>query len=332
MRKAPNLSGILGSCLLLATSFAAARAQTHTTDELAALLPASDVMIATDAGRALRELLPRLKALGINDIDQIAADIENFSRIAGVDPQKLGPAVAGLRLKGLGLGGGAIVLSGLDLDAKRVEAAAAAANWQFHTIDAEGKNLYRIVRTRPAPDGAAASADPPAPPKTDEIFFALPGGGRLIAGDGESVRAALGAPSSEVNAALRAAIKEAPDAAIARFSAQLPAEIKAMLEDQGDLFKQLAAVQVIFGSLDIAASGDASIEARLRTASAAEAAEMETGLKSLVFFAKSLLGSTDDPKMQPVSQLIDQIKVVTAAGDVRLSVTIPKALLDEWAK
>ena len=109
-------------------------------------------------------------------------------------------------------------------------------------------------------------------------------------------------------------------------------DLKTMLESQGDLFKQLAAVKAIFGSLDLAASGDAAIDARLRTGSGAEATEMGTSLKSLVFLAKSFLGGSQDPKMVAITQLVDQVKIVTQASDVTLSLTISKALLEQWGK
>jgi hypothetical protein len=303
---------------------------------LAALLPASDVLVIADVPRAMRDLVPRLKALDIGDIERIANEVENFARLSGVDLQKLGAVAIGLKLNGLSIASGTLAVAGIEADAKRIETAAIAAKWQFETIDVGGKTIYRLSRLKateateaPATNGAA----PAPPPKIEEIFFALPGGGRLIAGDQMSVKSAILAttPAPE-NLGLRASVKEAKGAAIARFSAQLPADLKTMLESQGDLFKQLAAVKAIFGSLDLAASGDAAIDARLRTGSGTEATEMETSLKSLVFLGKSFLGSSQDPKMVAINQLIDQIKIVTQASDVTLSLTISKALLEQWSK
>lgn len=303
--------------------------------DIAALLPSSDLVLLADVARAQKELVPILKKLDIGNVDAVAADIESFARLSGVDLARLGPAVIGLRFNGLSIGSGALLLEGINLDAKQVETAATGANWKVETVAGEG-SLFRLSRTRPVAAQPAANAPAPAP-KVDEIFVALLGSGRIAFGDQPSVRSVLAAalaPPAEgaTNALARKTLEETRQTALVRFAGGLPADLKAMLEGQGDLFKQLAAVKVIFGTLDLTAAGDAAIEARLRTGSGPEAAELETSLKSLVTLAKSFLGGSQDPKMLAINQLIDQIKVATAASDVELSVTIPKALLDEWGK
>src|SRR5262249_11767121 len=66
-------------------------------DEPAGLLLASDFITVFDAERAFNELLPRLTALNISDVDEIIKEIHEFTSRTGIDLSKAKNVALGLR-------------------------------------------------------------------------------------------------------------------------------------------------------------------------------------------------------------------------------------------
>ena len=290
-------------------------------DDLLALLPESDLVAIVDVPRAFRELLPILKSLDLGGTGAIAADIEEFFPSAGIDPTKVTAAVGGIRLAGLSVRGVTLVAEGIDLDPKNIAAAATKKNWKFENTTAGGP-VYKL--SRPA-TGAAS------PAQSAELFFASLGSKRFVTGDSEGVQAAI----ANANGAKKGAgavqisgLKLTSPASLTRFALVIPRDLRELLDSQGDLFKQLAAVKVIFGTADLTGDQSVAINANLSTNSRDEAAQLEGGLKSLVTLGKSFLGGDGGQ----IAQLLDQIKTGTSDADVVLSLTVPKALIDQLSK
>jgi len=312
------------------TERAASARASSSVDELVALLPAMDMVAVIDMPRAMRELLPRLKTIDVGGISRLAKDIEEFTRMAGIDATKISSAVAGLTIDGLSAKGGALVIEGVDIDPKRIETAVTASHWQFQKIDQKGSSLYRLSRVKQSEAGTENAQE-----KSEEVYFALLGPQRAVAGDLATVKDVAGAQAArnaETNATLRSALKETRSSGLIRFALSLPEGLRQMLDGQGDLFQQLAAVKVILGALDMAGDQSAQFDARLRTNSKEDAAQLATNLKSLVTLGRSFLGGDQNAKSQIIGQLLDQVQIAPQAGDVSLSLLVPKALLDQWAK
>ena len=58
---------------------------------------------------------------------------------------------------------------------------------------------------------------------------------------------------------------------------------------------------------------------------------LEDGLKGLVSLIKGIFGA-GDPKTDFIGQLLDQIKIGSKVSDVSLSITLPRAMLDQLSK
>ncbi len=330
MRK--SISWTIALSLILATSIGAGATRppgvgpNASVESLLALLPDSDVVAVIDMPRAARELLPLLKMIDLAGISKLAADFEEFAALAALDPAKISSAVLAVKMEGLKVRGGVLIVEGIELDSKAMEAAASTKRWKFQTVDQQVRPIYRIERPAPA-------ADPAATAKSDELFFAALGSKRAVAGDIASVKnvlrnlpdtSAIAPPAPNVT--LQAALKQANPSSLARFALALPADLRQLLDGQGDLFKQLAAVKVIFGTLDMTSDKSAAIKAMLSTNSRDEATQMEASLKSLVALGKSFLGGDQ------IAQLLDQVQIGVQESDVSLSLVIPKALLDQLTK
>lgn len=331
MRKLLVLSIVFG--LMLTASpvrTSTVTAASSPVESLLALLPDSDIVGVIDMPRVSRDLLPVLKTIETAGIARLAADFEDFAASAGLDPSKASSAVVGVKLAGLKIGGGVLVAEGIDIDPKAIEKAALAKAWKFRVIDPETRPVYELERVVPP---AAGTTDPP---KSDSMFLASLGGKRVAAGDLNSVKAvaanASNASRTAGNLIARGGIAQNTAAGLIKFSLVIPDDIRQMLDGQGELFKQVAAVRVIFGTLDITADQSASLAARLATNSKDEALQMGTSLKSLVGLGKALLGGSDDPLMKGIAQLVDQVQIGSAESDVTLNLLVPKSLLDQLTK
>ena len=309
--------------------------KTASTDDLLALLPESDFLGIVDAGRAFTDLLPRLKSIWPSGFASLTRGLESFTTKTGIDPTQLKSAVFGAKMTGSGSGQGVVILQGANVDPKRVEAAVQLEKGEFKTQDYKGKSIFTVIPPPPPPAPKPESGSEPAkqPEKASPLSFSLLGNQIVAVGDIPCIQSVLdnqaAPPKTNPNAQLGAALKETKSGLL-RFAAVLPESLRQSLSGNGDLFKQIAAVKMILGSFDFANDFSAALDTRLRTASASDASQLESSLKSLVVLAKSFLGN--DQKLAVFSQLLDQVTIAAQSNDVKLNVAVPRALIDQLGK
>lgn len=305
-----------------------AKKATATVEELVALLPASDGIGVIDAGRAFNDLLPRLAGLTVGGVDKLAREIQDFTGKTGIDPSKIQTAVISLRMNGT-KANGAVIVQGVDLDDKKVEAAIKAYHAEFNATEYKGKQIFNIAVKAKGPSAGSVAL------KTDETSLATLGQQRLVFGDLGAVKNVIdiqsGAAKGGVSPAMVGALKETKESALIRFALNLPENLRQEASNQGDLFKSVAAIKLILGTFDVTGDFNLSLDTILRTASQNEAAELETGLKGLVSLVKGFL-TGGDPKADLFNQLLAQVKIGSKLNDVSLSINLPRALIDQLTK
>lgn len=104
--------------------------------------------------------------------------------------------------------------------------------------------------------------------------------------------------------------------------------LSAMLPvDNDDLGKKVAAVQVVSGSIDLAAAG-LTIAAVAKTPSAAEALSLKDLLEVLRDMGGLVWGQSKNADKQLYSRSLRAVKLGTRAADVTLDITIPQSDID----
>src|SRR5215813_3722947 len=281
-------------------------------DEPAGLLLASDFITVIDAGRAFNELLPRLTALNISDVDELIKEIHEFTSRTGIDLSKAKNVALGLSINGKDVNGAAVV-SGLDVDENVIEAAIKAYQADYRASEYNGKWIYIT------PSGGTAAV------KADETAFASLGQQKLVLGDLNAVKSVIdihsGAAKGGVSFAMIAALNETRESALVRFIINFLEIWRREILKQDGFFKSIASIKMILGALDTADDSSLSLGAILRTASQNEASDLESDLKALV----SLVGGypSDDPKLEIFGQMLDPVKIGSERNDVSLAVTAP---------
>jgi hypothetical protein len=307
-----------------------AAAPATATDELIALLPASDLVGTLDVNRAFNELLPKLADITAGGLDKLAKSIQEFTRKTGVDPARIQNAVFSLSLNGT-QGMGVLIIQGIDPDAKQIEAVMKEFGAEFKTSEYKGKTVYNVVTKVKGPSAGPLSV------KTDEIALAALGGPRVAFGDLGAVKQVIdiqsGAGRGGVTPEMAGALNETRASALIRFALNIPENLRAEAAGQGDLFKSIATIKMILGAFDAAADLSLSLDAIIRTASPKDATELESGLKGLVDLVRSIFGGgSGDPKTDFFGQLLDQVKIGSKLNDVSLSITLPRSLMDQLSK
>ncbi len=296
--------------------------------DLIAMLPASDLIAVVDVGRAFNELLPKLAGFSTGGLDKLAASIQNFTTKTGVDPSKIRNAVFSLSMDGP-QGTGVLILQGIDPDAKQIEAVMKEFGSEVKASDYKGKTVYSVLSKVKAPSAGPLSI------KTDEIALAPLGSQRVAFGDLKVIQQVIdiqsGAAKGGVTAAMTGALNETRASALIRFALNIPESLRSEAANQSDLFKSVGAIKMILGVFDVASDFSLSLDTVMRTTSQTDATELENGLKGLVELVRGIIGS-GDPKTNLFSQLLDQIKIGSKVNDVSLSITLPRALIDQLAK
>lgn len=297
-------------------------------DELVAMLPASDLIAVVDAGRAFNELLPKLASLTIGGVDKLSKSIQDFTLKTGVDPSKIQTAVIGVGMDGP-QGSGVVLIQGIDANSTQIEAAMKEFGSEFNTSDYKGITIYNVLSKAKAPSAGPLSL------KTDDLALAALGRQRVALGDMKVVKQVIdvqtGAAKGGVSAAMKGALNETRSSALIRFALNVPETLRAEAANQGDLFKSVAAIKMILGTFDVAADLGLSLDAVIRTASQNDATELENGLKGLVGLGRDIFGG-GDPKTNPIAQLLDQVKIASKVNDVSLSISLPREILDQLTK
>ncbi|MFN0110702.1 MAG: hypothetical protein ACKVZH_17730 [Blastocatellia bacterium] len=298
-------------------------------DELLALLPASDLLAVIDLNRLFNQLLPSLAGTQTGGLDKAARELAEFAQNTGIDTSKVKRAVLGFNMNGL-QGTGAIIVSGVDLTIPQIEAAMKELKAEFKTSDYNGKTLFSVTSKVKAPEIGPLSLN------TDQLALAALGGQRFVLGDVSAIKKvidiAAGSAKGGVKPELAAALGEAKASALARFAFSIPESLKTEAADQGDLFQSISTIKAVFGALDATADLTLLLDTVMRASSQKDANELADSLKGLLSLARGIFAGGDDAQSATIGKLLDQIKIVSKLSDVSLSISLPRATLDQLLK
>lgn len=307
-------------------------------DELVALLPASDGIAVVDVGRIFGEIIPQIKAMTADGGAKFTKELDAFVAETGLDPSKITAAVIGFKMSAAdpSKGNGAAIIQGLTLDSARIEAAVKLQKGEFKTVEYKGQKIYVTSSPKEAnkgegekKEGAAARLD-----MKEDLAFAQLEGNRISAGSLDGVKAVIdakGTPATTANAKLSESLKQTPNGLI-RFAVNIPPSTAQALTSQGDLFAQMAAIKMVFGSFDLSKDFSATLDAKMRTSTNDEATRIAASLNGLVEAVKPMLGGNSNPLMDAVGQALDKLKIGSQATDVSLTLVVPRSLFDAWVK
>jgi len=132
-------------------------------------------------------------------------------------------------------------------------------------------------------------------------------------------------PGIVQNTKLGTAISQNPAAAI-RFAAEMTSSTTAGIAS-GQFPLDLSSVKMVFGTVDVASNIE--VNATLRSDSLEPAKAMADQLNALLGMAKAFLGSSNDPKMAPIGEVLKTVTVSLVDSDVKISGNVTPEILSQ---
>lgn len=290
-------------------------------------LPASDVIVYADTGRAISETLPAVLASQPAALARINSQLDKFQTESGIDPRSFQSIAAGLRF-----------VSGTDFRAVVI----ARGNFNSDTLINAGLNAAKAKCAGFKPDeqqyrdhklyvfnSKANVCGGSVGPRSGADSFAVTAldAGTLAGGDLESVRAALdvaaGSGARVESELLELATTSA--SALVGFSGKVPAAFIKQLGSQTDpLTKNLAGVRLFYGHVSTTTS-DAETFIALRTENADQAhniAEAAKAFKTLSGFGDSNVAIPSTGVVVGVPTILKNLNITDQGNEVQFSLKL----------
>jgi hypothetical protein len=315
-------------------------------DDSVALLPKSDVVVVIDVNRLVNDIVPKVKQAWPTDFAKVEKELTEGMAKAKVDIYKIKTLSIGLKLFG-DTTTGAMIVEGLPLTAE-MTADTTSSSYKGKTLYVEKPEAAKAKaaaagKAKPA-TGAKAAAEPSLTNVAglagsvgnsllnQKTAFVQLDDARLAIGDESEVKtvidALVGSPNdNNLGGDLAAALKETSTTGLIRLAVNVPDSLRQMAAGE-DFLKNLAVTKMVLGTVDITSDLSLLLDAKLRTGSADDATKLHESLAALLGLGKMMLGGNQDPTMQMVTKLLDQIKLNLQAKDVALGLTVPREVFD----
>lgn len=294
-------------------------------DELLALLPESDLIAMVDLPTILSDLLPRLDKAGVKALQPLALAVRSIATRAGVETRQLGWGAIGLSLQSFEATG-ILLVKGFDPDLKVVEDLLRQYKLEYKATQHDGVTILSLTAPPALPSIGPLTLN------TAELAYASLGQGIVAIGDLSRVRKAIdrrkAVSVSGPTPALVSALREDLTPALLRFAFALTPGMREEALNQGDLFRSIATVRVVQGTLRVSPDLEVDLNTLMRTSAAGEAAELEQGLKGLLNLARVLLANGN----QPLTDILNRVRIAVRSADVALSVSLPSTFIERLGR
>jgi hypothetical protein len=324
-----------------AASRSAAMAQSPVESALA-VLPSSDMLAVVDAERLIRDVLPKIKMLMPDGGADMMKEVEEFKNKTGIDIWQLKSITIGANLSGTTPSAFAAVFDGVEVNAKLLPAIVAAdKNSEFEKMDYKNQTIY-VIKTKKENKGKSGDSSDPTAVVREAVGSAIDEDmalvqldtTRVVVGTKDGVKKVVdvkeGAPRA-AGSEMSAVLSLAKSNAVIRYATIFPESARQMAAGQ-DLVKELAAIKLVAGSLDVGDDLSLFIDSVMRAGTTAEAGKVETTVNQLLGLVRLFTSSSQEPWVGPVNNLLSQVKVSTKDTDVSVGMTVPRSLMDEISK
>lgn len=314
------------------------KAAVRQTNQLAANLPASDMVVRIDLQRLMNVALPQILSakpqmlMDVNNkIDEIKSqtgiDLRQFEQLAvGVNYVQTAPQIdLEPVIFARGKFNAEAFLSVMKLVAKE--------NYREEKVGA--KSIYIFAIDKIFPDNKPPANKPATPDIIDRMFDKLSketavtviDGNTLALGTTARIRETAGG-KSHISQEILSLVNRNPNTVLS-FGGNMPAGVSQLLKfaEADDLGKTIDSIRQAYGSAD-AAGGNAAITVTAKTTSAAQATGLENTVSGLQMLGKSMIGGMNGSDKQVYARMIENAKITRTANEVMLKLQIPQSDID----
>lgn len=314
------------------------------TNQLAALLPASDAVMTIDVKRLFTDALPQILSGASPQLAGIVGKIDEIKAKTGFDLRQFEQVVVGVssRQAAQELDFQPVILARGTFKASALIAVGkTAANGKYREEKLGEHSIYVFSPQELFPKKTSSSnaTVKPGAAKTPSVFeramdkmidnlsrevaVTVFDENTLAIGTAARVRESLGSSTGRVGADVLSLIDRRPNA-VAAFGLKLPNGVSELIPnlDNDEIGKNLDAIRYLAASFDVS-DGDATISVLARTLGAEQAKSLHEQIQGLQSLGKMLVGGKSADR-QVFARMIESVKIARAANDVTLDLQIPR--------
>lgn len=326
---------------LFAFSFGT-KTSAKTTAELAALLPASEIVVTFDAQKIFSTALPQILSSNPEKLAEINAKIDGFKNKVGIDARQFEQVAVGMKTTQTGAQTTEldpfILARGSFNSNQQITAAKLFLKGKYKEEKIGNRTIY-IFNIEPKSDSGTTS---PTPAKNSmmgkilnglfkniskEIAVTAYDDNTLALGSTERVREAFGTKKSKVSAEILALANKNPNA-ILSFGGKMPKGLGAFLPlDNDELGKTIDAINQVSGWLDVA--GDkANLLVSAKTLKQEDAEQLYDTIDAARSLGKMFLSGNKNEEKQVYARMIDNAEITRTGTEVSLALEVPQSDID----
>jgi hypothetical protein len=316
----------------------AKRKQKLQTNQLVAMLPASDGVVTLHVQRFFSDALPTILSGNKGMLADVIAKIDAMKQKTGIDIRSFDYVAAGVVVKSTEVKTSdfePVVIARGNVDTtKLIAAAKIAANGKYREERFGDKVIYIFPAKEIAEANKPASADPNTAKLADklmghalsEVALSAISPNTIAFGKPERVRETIEG-KTRVGSDLVELLNQ-KELVVANMASKVPTGLGAFLPLEDDnLGKSLDSIRYIFGSMDVS-GGTAMMNVTARTEKNADAQNLFETVDGLKAVGGMLLGGSKRPDQQLYARLISNAKLSKIGSDVAMDLSIPQTDMD----
>jgi hypothetical protein len=323
------LSNLAGSTL---AGVSDARKNKLQTNQLVAMLPASDGVVTMNGRRFFDDALPKLLSANQKMLGDMLAQIAEMEQKTGIDLRRFEYIAAGFNTTQVAPGKydfQPVVIARGDISGDSIIAAAkAASGGKYREERFEGKVLY-IFQTKDlaaANKPAAAGTVGKVTGQFPEVALSVVGPSTVVFGMPDRVRTSIEG-KTRIGTDLVDLLNR-KEITVVNMAAKMPSGVGAFLPlDDDNLGKSLDSIRYIFGNMDVVGE-ETQMNLTARTVQPVDAQNLFDTLDGLKSLGGMLLGGSKRPDQQLYARLLQNAKLSKAGSDVALDIKLPQSDVD----
>jgi hypothetical protein len=315
------------------------RASAKNGSELAALLPASDIVVTMDAQKTFNTALPQVLSANREMLDKINGKIDSLKTKIGIDARQFEQVAVGAKTKQISASKTDIepfiLARGTFDSAQLVTAAKLFSKGKYKEEKIGSRTIYIFKISEIAPQNKQQTSgsffdkmiDKMLTGISDEIAVTTFDTNTLAFGTAARVREAFTNEKSRVSAEVLALATRNPSAVI-NFGGKMPKGAGVLLPlDNDELGKTIDQINQFSGSLDIA-GGKTNLFVMAKTLKEEDAEAIYDLIDVLRSFGKMALGGNKSADKQVYARMIENANITRSGTEISLALEVSQSDID----
>ncbi len=309
------------------------------TSELAALLPASDIVVTMDAQKTFNTAVPQVLSANQEMLDRINAHIDGVKTKLGIDARQFEQVAVGATTRQISPQQTEvepfILARGTFNSAQLITIAKLASKGKYTEEKIGSRTVYVFkinelsAQNKPKANNSffGKMMDKMLKSLSNEIAVTAFDNNTLAFGTAARVREAFATNKSHVSAEVLALANKNPNAVV-NFGGKMPKGMGALLPlDNDELGKTIDAINQFSGSLDIA-DGKTNFYVMAKTLKQEDATQLYDTIDAMKSLGKMFLSGNKSADKQVYARMVENANITRNGTEVSLDLQVPQSDID----